>query len=127
MDKQTAMNLFEAERQEFLELCRWTAKKIAKEKGHVTIDDVRDNVMLPLKIDGRVFGAVFNKSDWLKVGYTNTRRESSHGRPIAIFQLKKTQRPQGHFKKEMETGFGEQGRLGEAWERTESANSQARA
>ncbi len=86
--KQQALDLFETERHEFLEHCRWVARRIYNEKGHVTIDDVREQVILPKNIDGRVFGAVFNTSDWEKTGYTHTSRKTSHHRPIAVFVLK---------------------------------------
>ena len=83
--KQQAMDLFEAKRKEFLELCRWIAVKICKKNGRVTIDDVRNEVKLPLGIDGRVFGAVFSGKEWVKTGYTQTKIKSSHNRPISIF------------------------------------------
>jgi hypothetical protein len=87
-NKQAALDLFEDKRREFLDLCRWVADRIYQEKGNVTIDDVRAEVKLPLGIDGRVFGAVFNKSDWEKVGYTQTNTATSHGRPIGVFVRK---------------------------------------
>jgi len=88
-NKQLAFNLFEAHRREFLDHCRWVARRIFEQKGNVTIDDIRDQVQLPNGVDGRVFGAVFNKDDWEKVGYTQTSRKTSHGRPIAVFRFKK--------------------------------------
>lgn len=87
--KQQAFNLFEKTRSEFLENCRWIAKRIYKEKGHVTIDDVRDQVTTPKNVDPRVYGAVFNRSEWEKVAYTQTRRKTSHNRPIGAFHLKR--------------------------------------
>jgi len=87
--KQIVMELFEDTRREFLENCRWIARRIAKENGgRVTIDDVREQVTTPENVDPRVYGAVFNTDEWEKVGYTNTTRQSSHGRPIAIFRFK---------------------------------------
>jgi hypothetical protein len=85
--KQIAMNLFETTREAFLGNCRWIARRIAEKQGYATIDDVRKNVTIPLGIDGRVMGAVFNTPDWEKTGYTTTKVKSSHGRPIAIFKL----------------------------------------
>ena len=86
--KQEALDLFEKTRIEFLDLCRWVAVKIARQKGNVTVDDVRAEVKLPLNIDGRVLGAVFNKRDFEKVGYTQTRIKTSHSRPIGVFVLR---------------------------------------
>ncbi|MFA6335617.1 MAG: hypothetical protein WCX48_08705 [Bacteroidales bacterium] len=87
MEKQIAMGLFETTRKDFLSNCRWIAKKIAERKGNVTIDDIRDEVKIPLNIDGRVMGAVFNTPEFVKTGYTLTKVKSSHGRPIAVFRL----------------------------------------
>jgi hypothetical protein len=87
MEKQQALGLFENTREEFLSLARWVAKRIATRQGHVTIDDIRNEVKIPLNIDGRVMGAVFNTPEWEKVGYTTTKIKSSHGRPIAVFRL----------------------------------------
>lgn len=85
--KQLAMNLFETNRKEFLTYARWVAERICRVKGHVTTDDVREEIGLPKDLDGRVYGAVFNRKDWRKVSYTQTKIKSSHGRPIAIFTL----------------------------------------
>ena len=87
--KQEAFNLFEITRSEFLSNARWVAKRISKRQGYATIDDVRNEVRLPIGIDGRVFGAVFNTNGWEKTGYTPTKRKTSHGRPIAVFKLKR--------------------------------------
>lgn len=86
--KQQAFDLFETKRSEFLSLCRWVAKRIVKKQGFVTTDDVRKQVTIPEGVDGRVMGAVFNASDWEKVGYTQTKIKTSHSRPIAVFAYK---------------------------------------
>lgn len=88
MEKQQVMNLFESTRGEFLDYCRWVAVKIAKRKGNVTIDDIRAECPVPLGLDARAYGAVFRTPEWVKVGYTSTTTKSSHGRPIAIFNLR---------------------------------------
>jgi hypothetical protein len=87
--KQQALDLFEKTRLEFLENCRWIAIRVAKEhNGYVNIDQVREQVTTPKDIDPRVYGAVFNTSEFEKTGYINTTRKTSHGRPIAIFYWK---------------------------------------
>ena len=89
-NKQQAFAIFEDTRKEFLENCRWIARRLAQKRGVITIDDVRAETKLPLGIDGRVYGAVFaNKDEWEKVGYTQTSIKTSHGRPVAKFALKK--------------------------------------
>ena len=87
MNKKQALDLFEIKRKEFLSNARWVAKRLAYKKGQVTIDDVREQVKIPDFIDGRVMGAVFNRDEWEKVGYINTKVKSSHGRPVAVFKL----------------------------------------
>lgn len=89
-DKQQSFDLFEKYRKEFLTHLRWIAVRKAKETldGVITIDDVREDVVTPQGVDPRVYGAVFNKEDWEKVGYTQTTRQTSHGRPIAMFRYK---------------------------------------
>ena len=86
--KEEALSLMEERRSAFLAKCRMEAFRIFNNKGQVTIDDVRDVVELPEDIDGRVFGAVFNSKSWERIGYTTTKRKSSHRRPIAIFKYK---------------------------------------
>lgn len=86
--KQEAFDLFEQKRHEFLENCRWVARRLCKEKGHVTTDDIRKECPLPLGIDGRVYGAVFAGEEWEKTGTISTKIKASHGRPISVFVLK---------------------------------------
>ncbi len=102
MNKQTAFNYFEAYRKELLEYARWIAIKLAKENnGYCTIDLVREQIkevpkFKTLTVDPRVFGAVFRKDIWGKTGYTQTKRQNAHGRPIAIFKLKTDYRFKRH-------------------------------
>lgn len=87
--KQQAFDLFEKTRQEFLQNCRWIAIRVAKEHGgYVNIDQVREQVTTPENVDPRVYGAVFNRKDFEKVGYLQTTRKTSHARPIANFYWK---------------------------------------
>ena len=85
--KEEALKLLQETRSEFLYQCKKIAISHALKNGSVTIDDVRDKIELPEGIDGRVFGAVFNNKDFVKVGYTETKRKTSHKRPIAVFEL----------------------------------------
>jgi len=88
--KQIAFNLFETNRREFLDYARWVAKRIYKIKGNVSTDDIRGEIGLPKDLDGRVFGAVFNRREWEKVGYKTTNIPTSHGRPVAVWILRST-------------------------------------
>lgn len=82
------MDLFKVQRREFLEYCRWVAVRIMRNKPYITIDDVRAEVPLPLNIDGRVYGGVFNSDEFVKVDSTATKRKTSHGRPVSVWRLK---------------------------------------
>lgn len=80
------MGLFEQTRKQFLENARWVAVRIAKQNnGFVNIDQVREQVTTPQNVDPRVYGAVFNKEEFEKSGYTLTTRKTSHSRPISVF------------------------------------------
>ncbi len=90
LTKPQALGLFEMTRREFLEHCRWVAKRVAQNRlsRQATIDDVREQVKLPYGIDGRVFGAVFNTDQWEAIGFTKSKQKINHGRPITVFRLK---------------------------------------
>jgi len=90
---QTILPLFNQPRAEWLEDARVKAYVIAVERGlkgqlpRLTTDDIHNACPIPDGIDPRVMGAVFASKDWLKVGYTQSKRKVCHNRPIAIFQL----------------------------------------
>lgn len=82
-----ALEILENTRMEFVTECRNQANRLISLNGQVTIDDVRELCPLPKGIDGRVYGAVFNTKDFKCVGYTTTKRKTSHRRPIGVFEL----------------------------------------
>lgn len=90
--KSEAMTLFEKERADFLANARWTAYQIGKNKGAVTIDDVRSEIKVPSFVNAKVLGAVFNQRDhmdkplWEKIGYQQTKVKSSHGRLVTVWR-----------------------------------------
>lgn len=90
--KAEAMTLFEQQRSEFLAHARDVAYHIGKNRGSVTIDDVKDEVKVPSWVNAKVLGAVFNQKDhngdplWEDVGRTKTRDKSSHGREIKVWR-----------------------------------------
>lgn len=83
-----ALGALEIARAEWLAKARRIAHWLGKDGRIVTCDDVRKLRPIPKEIDGRVMGAVFKKSDWEKVGYTQTAVKTSHARPIAQFRLR---------------------------------------
>jgi len=86
--KQQAFDLYKKTRLEFLEFARWTARKVLKDSGTVTTDDLRKLITLPPGIDPRCWGAVLSGDEFEKIGYTTTKIRTSHGRPIGIWRLK---------------------------------------
>ena len=79
--------LYEEHRADWLERARATGEEIARRKGSVTINDVRDACPPPAGVDPRVMGAVLATKRFVAVGYERSSRKECHNRPIAIFKL----------------------------------------
>jgi hypothetical protein len=77
----------EAKRADWLAEARAVARQLGR-SGPVNINDVRRLCPLPPSIDPRVMGAVFNKSEWVCVGYKRSSRSTCHNRPIGTFVLR---------------------------------------
>lgn len=88
MDKQQVLDFFEDTRQEILARARTKAREIARMRGEVSIDDIRELVQIPEHIDPRMFGAVFRGEEWERIGFRESRRKENHARPISVFRLK---------------------------------------
>lgn len=89
--KEEALTLLEITRAEYLESARNVAHRLAVAgDGTCTVDDVRAELPPPKEIDGRVMGAIFNRSDWEHSGYESSKRMTCHKRPISRFRLKGT-------------------------------------
>lgn len=74
----------------WIEKARVVARQLARERGAVTIDDVREVCPPPAGVDGRVMGAVFRpRKDWECVDYRKSWRRECHGRPVGIFVLRR--------------------------------------
>ncbi len=68
---------------ELVEKLRKAAKDLAaRMPDGITSDDIMDMVDIPVSVDRRIMGAVFNKNEWEHVGWVPTRRREAHGRPI---------------------------------------------
>jgi hypothetical protein len=79
--------MFEETRAAWLIEARDVARKLGETNAVVTIDMVRNLCPPPEGFDPRVMGAVFTKKEWARLGYKVGNRRTSHGRPIAMFQL----------------------------------------
>ena len=84
------LELFQDDRVGLIQLAREHARRIAQERGRVTIDDVRDALgdRLPRWVDLRCLGAVFASPEFECIGYTKSRRSECHHRPIGVFRLR---------------------------------------
>lgn len=81
------LDLFELRDAEFLSECRNLAKRVAMERGQVSINDIRERVELPANLNPSVFGAVFKTRDFKPVGYTEAKHKSAHARAVRVYSL----------------------------------------
>jgi hypothetical protein len=87
--REEALGALEIARADYLAKARNVAKEIAVSgDGTCTVNQVRAVLPPPDVIDGRVMGAIFNKSDWQNMGYVSSDRGICHKRPIALFKYK---------------------------------------
>lgn len=79
---------FETGKMEWLARARAVARRIAREKGTVTIDEVREYCPPPAGVDPRVMGAVMQPREFEMVKLVESRRKACHGRHIGLFRLR---------------------------------------
>lgn len=79
---------FEKAQPHWLKLARVTAHYLAKRDGKTNINEVRKECPPPPGVDSRILGAVFNRKDFVRVGFVNSDRKTCHGRIIAEFALR---------------------------------------
>ena len=73
----------------WLALAKSAAEALVRRNGEVTADDVRAIVGDPPKTcDGRIMGAVFHRSLFVRVGYVQSKRKINHAKMIAVFELR---------------------------------------
>ena len=73
---------------EWLTQARAAARRIARENGTVTIDEVREFCPPPEGVDPRVMGAVMQPREFQMVKLVESRRKACHGRHIGVFKLR---------------------------------------
>lgn len=81
------LGLFEVRDYEFLQSCRAAAVAIAKARGSVSINEVREAVELPPNLNPSVLGAVFKSKDFKPVGYTEATHKAAHARVVRVYAL----------------------------------------
>ncbi len=74
--------------QDWIARARAHARRIAGERGRVTINDVRMVCPPPDDADPRIMGAVFSRAEFTRVGFQVSHRKSCHGRHIGVFALR---------------------------------------
>jgi len=85
------MSLFEKNRRAYVEYARRQARHLIYKHGSVTVDDLRDFIedSIPAWMSRKFLGAVLAGKEFIPVGFTKTKRKSSHGRLIRIFKLRR--------------------------------------
>ena len=73
---------------DWITCARDVARRIAGEKGQVTIDDVRALCPPPDSADPRIMGAVFAGNRFERIGFIASQRDACHGRTIGVFKLR---------------------------------------
>ena len=90
--KQVALDLFETHRANYLADARMMAKLLYGVRNEpISTDDIHKHCPIPDGIDPKVMGAVFNKADWVPVGYAQTKRKIAHSRTIRLWVLRGSQ------------------------------------
>lgn len=76
-------------REDWLLIAQMAAVRIAKRRGCVDADDVREVIGPPPKsVDPRFMAAVFsNRELWKRIGVRPGTRKSSHHRPVTVWTL----------------------------------------
>jgi hypothetical protein len=85
--KQRQLDIFEVRDHEFLERCRSLAAMICRERGTVSINDVRQFITVPPGVHPSVLGAVFRTKQFKKVGLTEAVHKQAHARIVRVYQL----------------------------------------
>jgi hypothetical protein len=87
MLRDAQLALFEQRDADFLEHCRTIAADIAKERGEVSINEVRAAINLPAEVHPSVLGAVFKSKKFTAIGYTEAAHKAAHARIVRVYKL----------------------------------------
>jgi hypothetical protein len=72
---------------QYIDDARAVARKLLNNRAYVTTDDVWAHCPPPRFINSKIMGQIFRSPDFKSIGWTRTRRASSHGRAIQMFTL----------------------------------------
>ncbi|HEX2761795.1 MAG TPA: hypothetical protein VHM27_14820, partial [Rhizomicrobium sp.] len=67
---------FQTDKMQWLANARAAARRIAREKGTVTIDEVRECCPPPAGVDPRVMGAVMQPREFQMIKFVESRRKA---------------------------------------------------
>lgn len=85
--KQLALDLLEQTRPDYVRYAREVAERVCRERGSVTVDDIRDIAGVPSGKDARVLGAILRPPRFRLLGYERGTRSESHKRAVGRFVL----------------------------------------
>ena len=88
--KERGLDRLEDSQGDFLTTIRAVARRIARQSGKVTSDDLRiwarEHNLAPQHQNA--WGAVFRGSEWEQVGWTKSTVTSNHARSIRVWKLR---------------------------------------
>lgn len=85
--KQAQLDIFDQRDHEFLERCRSLARLICRERGQVSINDIREFISVPPGVHPSVLGAVFRGKEFKRVGYTEATHPEAHARVVRVYSI----------------------------------------
>lgn len=85
--RKTMPQLFQSEKEHWLDNARQTARDLLKYQEHITIEDVKRYSPLPTYLHQNTAGAVFT-DEFLSVGFTKAKHTAAKGRWIQEWRLK---------------------------------------
>lgn len=88
--RDAALDRLEEARAGWINEARIVAERLARDRGAVTIDDVREACPPPDGVDPRVMGAVMRPPVFEACGFVLSSRAECHRRPIRVFKLRGT-------------------------------------
>lgn len=89
--RDSQLALFESRDTEFLSRCRALAVVVCRQQGQVSINDIRDRMLIPAHIHPSVLGAVFRSKQFQAIGFTEATHKQAHARVIRVYKLKEEQ------------------------------------
>lgn len=79
----------EQTKKHYIYAARGLAVRICRERGEVTINDIRQQLPPPEDMHPSVLGAVLRDRRFIHTGrYTSAKHTASHARKVGIYQLK---------------------------------------